>query len=90
MPRTSFPGRGTLIEETYLEGEAKGRNEGRTEGKAEERAQLVLRVLDNRGIPVLPEFRERVVACGDLDTLGRWIDLAFTVSEAEKLFAGEG
>ncbi|RKT06183.1 hypothetical protein BX286_4221 [Streptomyces sp. 3211.6] len=80
MPRTYFPGRGTLIEETYLEGEAQGR--------VEERAQLVLRVLDNRGVAVTQEVRERIAACGDLDTLGRWIDLAFAVSDAEGLFEG--
>lgn len=82
MPRTSFPGRGTLIEETYLEGEA--------EGKAEERAQLVLRVLRNRGMDVSDGTRERVTACADLDVLGRWIDFAFTVGRAEELFAEEG
>ncbi|MEV6957009.1 hypothetical protein [Streptomyces sp. NPDC051183] len=86
MPRTSFPGRGTLIEETYQEGEAKGR----TEGKAEERARMVLRVLDHRGVAVADEVRERVIACGELDVLGRWIDLAFTVDHAEELFAEEG
>lgn len=78
MPRTYFPGRGTLIEETYREGEASGR--------IEERAHLVLRVLGNRGIPVTPETEERITACGDLDALGRWLDLAFTVSDAETLF----
>ncbi|MFJ6799122.1 hypothetical protein [Streptomyces sp. NPDC091268] len=82
MPRTYFPGRGTLIEETYLEGEASGR--------LEERAQLVLRVLGNRGIGVGDEVRERVVGCGDLDTLGQWLDLAFRVERAEEIFGGAG
>ncbi|MCJ1679173.1 hypothetical protein MTF65_17865 [Streptomyces sp. APSN-46.1] len=89
MPRTYFPGRGTLIEETYLEGEAKGRVEGEAIGRAEERAQLIMRVLDNRGVPAGPEARDRITACGDLDTLGRWLDLAFTVSGADELFAQE-
>jgi hypothetical protein len=76
---TYFPGRGTLIEETYLEGKA--------EGRAEERAQLVLRVLDNRGVPIPSETREHIIGCTDLDTLGRLLDRAFTVREADELFA---
>ncbi|MEV5242099.1 hypothetical protein AB0K89_23795 [Streptomyces cinnamoneus] len=80
-PRSYFPGRGTLIEQTWLEGKA--------EGRAEERAQMVLRVLDNRGIPTLPVTRERITSCTDLHTLARWIDRAFTVSDAEELFVDE-
>ncbi|MCC2276076.1 hypothetical protein LKL35_11715 [Streptomyces sp. ET3-23] len=74
-----FPGRGTLVEEKYLEGEAAG--------KAEERARLVLRVLERRGISVPDEVRERLADCSDLDALDRWIDQAFVVSTAEGLFA---
>lgn len=77
-PRTYFPGRGTVIEETFQEGEARGR--------VQERAQMVLRVLENRGIPVAPEARERVTSCSDLDTLGRWLDAAFHVSGVDALF----
>ncbi|MFF8394521.1 hypothetical protein [Streptomyces sp. NPDC016172] len=40
MVATYFPGRGTLFEETYLE------------GKAEGNAESILSVLDKRGIPV--------------------------------------
>ncbi|MEU9364786.1 hypothetical protein AB0D71_08525 [Streptomyces avermitilis] len=72
---TSFPGRGTFIEETYLEGKA--------DGKAED----VLRVLKTRGIPVPDEVRQRVSGCADPDTLDRWLDQAVTVSDAEDLFA---
>lgn len=43
MVATYFPGRGTLFEETYLEGKA--------EGKAEARAESILSVLEKRGIP---------------------------------------
>ncbi|MFF0028305.1 hypothetical protein ACFYS7_08855 [Streptomyces avermitilis] len=72
---TNFPGRGTFIEETYLEGKA--------DGKAED----VLRVLKTRGIPVPDEVRQRVSGCADPDTLDRWLDQAVTVSDAEDLFA---
>jgi hypothetical protein len=81
MPRTYFPGRGTLIEQTWREGEA--------EGRAKERAMMVLRVLENRGIPTLSATRDRVTACTDLETLGRWLDRAFVVDTAEEIFGRE-
>ncbi len=81
MPRTYFPGRGTLIEQTWMEGEAQGR--------LVERAEMVLRVLENRGIDVSPEIRERVMSCTYFDTLGYWVDRAFTVSTAEEIFISE-
>ncbi|MFI1796894.1 hypothetical protein ACH427_05965 [Streptomyces sp. NPDC020379] len=84
MPiRTYFPGRGTMIEQALLEGEAKGRAEGR----AWERALMVMRVLRNRDVAVSPEVRERVSSCTDLDTLERWLDRAFIVATAEELFS---
>ncbi|GHF04325.1 hypothetical protein [Streptomyces morookaense] len=82
-----FPGRGTLVEEKYLEGKADGVAEGLAEGKAEERARLVLRVLERRGISVPDEVRERLADCSDLDVLDRWLDQAFVVSTAEEIFA---
>ncbi|MFD8368172.1 RpnC/YadD family protein [Streptomyces hygroscopicus] len=83
---TYFPGRGTLIEETFLKGKA----EGKAEGEAHGRAQGVLRVLEKRGIPTLAETRDRITNCTDLDTLDRWFDRAFTVSTADELFAEDG
>lgn len=74
-----------VVHRSPLEGEAKGRTEGRTE----ERAQLVLRVLENRGIPTSPETRDRVTDCTNPDTLGRWLDRAFTVSHSDSLFDEE-
>ncbi|MFI9200360.1 hypothetical protein [Streptomyces sp. NPDC053048] len=85
MPRSYFPGRGTLIEKTFLDGEAKGRAEGRVE----ERAQMVLHVLEKRGIPVPDEIRERVTSCTYLDILADWMDRAFVVSKAEDIFNDE-
>ncbi|MGK5728065.1 hypothetical protein [Streptomyces sp. URMC 124] len=84
--RTYFPGRGTLIEETLLKGEARGKAEGEARGKAE----MVLRVLEHRGVPVSGGDRERIGECTDLDTVRNWADRAFTVSSTEELFAEEG
>ncbi|OPF84545.1 hypothetical protein VT50_0200400 [Streptomyces antioxidans] len=80
-----FPGRGTLIEETFLKGKAAGRAEAR----AEVRAKIVLRVLKARGIPTSDETRDRIANCTDLSILDRWFDRAITVSTADELFAEE-
>ncbi|MEV0260650.1 hypothetical protein AB0I49_04815 [Streptomyces sp. NPDC050617] len=74
FPGTYFPGRGTIIEETYLR------------GKAETEAQLILQLLEGRGVPVPESVRERVTGCTDLDTLNRWFDRAITAASAEELF----
>lgn len=88
-PRTFFPGRGTLIEETLLEGKAEGKAEGEAQGRADERAHMILRVLGSRLILTPLDVRERITGCTDLDTLGVWLDRAFTVANAEDLFADE-
>jgi hypothetical protein len=78
---TYFPGRGTLIEESYLEGKA--------EGKAEAGAASILRVLERRGIPVPDHIRDRITTCTHLDTLNTWLDQAITISTASDLFTAD-
>ncbi|WP_237519347.1 hypothetical protein [Streptomyces sp. HUCO-GS316] len=74
--RTSrFPGSGTLIEETRIQGQAEGR------------AEDILRVLDLRGVEVPEAARERITSCTDLDTLGTWFDRAVTAADTQELFA---
>ncbi|QYX78753.1 hypothetical protein [Streptomyces akebiae] len=70
-----FPGRGTVRETAYLEGEAKGEAKG------------VLRVLEVRGIPVTDDVRERITTCSDPTRVSAWLDRAGTVTHAEELFA---
>lgn len=82
-----FPGRGTVRETAYLEGEAKGKAEGKAEGRAEDRASLILRVLEKRRVHVPDDTRERITSCTDLDTLGLWFDRSLTAATAEELFA---
>ncbi|WP_405617972.1 hypothetical protein [Streptomyces sp. NBC_00076] len=81
-----FPGRGTVFEEAYLDGEAKGKAEGEAKGKAEGEAKGVLRILELRGLPVSDEVRERITTCTDLARLDDWLDRAGTVGRAEDLF----
>lgn len=70
-----FPGSGTLIEETWLKGIAKGK------------AEDILRILELRGIDVPEATRDRITTCTDLDTLGTWFDRALTAASAGELFA---
>ncbi|MEU5197802.1 hypothetical protein AB0G86_27800 [Streptomyces scabiei] len=70
-----FPGRGTVRETAYLEGEAKGEAKG------------VLRVLEVRGVPVTEDVRERIASCTDLTLVSAWLDRAGTVERAEDLFS---
>ncbi len=85
MVGTYFPGRGTLFEETYLEGKA----EGKAQGRAEDRTALILRVLEKRGIDIPEDTRDRITSCTDLDTLTLWFDRSLTAGTAEDLFAEE-
>ncbi|MEU5267306.1 hypothetical protein AB0G77_01805 [Streptomyces hygroscopicus] len=77
-----FPGRGTLVEETFLKGKAVGEAVGG--------ARAVLRTLENRGIRTSAEIRERITNCTDIKTLDHWLDRAMTVSTANELFTEDG
>ncbi|MFF4832472.1 hypothetical protein [Streptomyces sp. NPDC001315] len=74
-----FPGRGTILEEVYLDGEAKG--EARGEAKA------ILRFLEARCISVPDDARERIAGCTDLDLLNRWLDRTPHAECVHDLFA---
>ncbi|CAM5516768.1 hypothetical protein GCM10010329_65510 [Streptomyces spiroverticillatus] len=74
---------------TREEGREAGREEGLEEGQAVERARMVCTVLERRGLEPSLETRERIAACRDLEVLGRWAELAWSVSSAEEIFAEE-
>ncbi|MGX1909653.1 hypothetical protein ACWIID_12395 [Streptomyces phaeochromogenes] len=82
-----FPGRGTVRETAYLEGEAKGEAMGKAKGRAEGEAKGILLVLEVRGIPVPTDVRERITTCTDLDRMDAWLERSRTVERAEDLFA---
>ncbi|MFF4487506.1 hypothetical protein ACFY0F_13595 [Streptomyces sp. NPDC001544] len=79
MVATYFPGRGTLFEQTYLEGKA--------EGEAKGEAKAILRFLEARGVSVPEEARDRIADCTDLDLLNRWLDRTPHVKSVDELFA---
>ncbi|MFJ9704083.1 hypothetical protein [Streptomyces sp. NPDC101234] len=63
-----------------------GREEGREQGRVQERAEMVLRLLDWRGVPVSDAVRERVNACTDLERLEVWAQRATHATDAAELF----
>lgn len=73
----NFPGSNSIVEESWLEGRAKGR------------AEDILRILEVRGVEIPDLVRERVVSCADLDVLGTWLDRSLSVLRAEELFVEE-
>lgn len=85
-----FPGRGTLVEETFLEGKAEGIAEGEArgeaKGEAKGKADSVLHLLEWRGIPVTPAQRARITTCTDPGTLDTWLERAFTATDPGHLF----
>ncbi|AOW87542.1 hypothetical protein ACFXAQ_36140 [Streptomyces olivaceus] len=72
----NFPGSNTIVEESWLEGRAKGR------------AEDILRIFEVRGIEISDPVRERVIECTDLDVLGTWFDRSLSAARAEELFGG--
>ncbi|MFJ3757064.1 hypothetical protein [Streptomyces sp. NPDC090080] len=55
----------------------------------QERVDMVLRLLEWRGVPVGDAVRRQVYACGDLDRLESWAQRAMHVTDAAELFAPE-
>jgi hypothetical protein len=56
------------------------------EGEAKGEAQMVLRVLSARGLPVPDEIRERVLSCTDTAQLEAWGDRAATADTLDDVF----
>ncbi|WP_432185093.1 hypothetical protein [Streptomyces tendae] len=73
----NFPGSNSIVEESWLEGRAKGK------------AEAVLHILKARGIEISGSVRKRVTECTDLDALETWLDRSLSVARAEELFAEE-
>ncbi|MEU6506816.1 hypothetical protein [Streptomyces sp. NPDC046942] len=76
-------------EEGREEGREQGLERGLEQGRIEDRRQMVLRILEWRGITVPDSVRERVGTCTDLDQLEAWAKRAVHATDAAELFAGE-
>ncbi|MGN9838407.1 hypothetical protein ACTMTI_09840 [Nonomuraea sp. H19] len=62
------------------------RAEGRAEGEARGEAKSVLKVLEQRSIPVPEPTRDRILACTDLTLLESWLVRSLKATTAEELF----
>ncbi|MEU0719358.1 hypothetical protein ABZ498_19580 [Streptomyces lavendulocolor] len=62
------------------------RDEGRAEGPAEGRADALLIVLEQRGVAVPDEARDRITRCGDPEQLRRRLARAVTAASVEDVF----
>ncbi|MFD8910347.1 hypothetical protein [Streptomyces sp. NPDC059575] len=63
------------------------REEGREQGWVQAKAEVVLQILEWRGIPVPDDIRERVLACTDRDQVEVWAERAVHAAEVDELFA---
>lgn len=61
----------------------------REEGRVEKGVEMILEILDWRGLPVSDAIRYRVEACTDERLLKLWARRAMDVSDAEQLFDGD-
>jgi predicted transposase YdaD len=75
-----------LIKLGEARGEARGEAKGRAEGRTEGRAAALLAVLQARGFRGSKAVRQRVMACGDVATLDRWIARAATADSLRMVF----
>lgn len=78
-----------LAEQVREEGREQGLEEGLEQGRIETKAEMVLRILQWRGVQVPDEVRERVAACADLDQLEIWAQRAVHATDTSELFAEE-
>ncbi|MEU8359017.1 hypothetical protein AB0C27_23670 [Nonomuraea sp. NPDC048882] len=55
--------------------------------RAEGEANVILKVLDKRGIPVTDEAREHILACTDTAILDIWLDRAVTATSIDEVLS---
>jgi hypothetical protein len=72
-----------LIEKSRKEGMDKGIEKGIEKGKA----QMLLRILQARGLSVSDEARTRILACSDSTMLDLWADRSLVATRVEDIFA---
>lgn len=73
----------TSYRDQYIaQGETKGRVEGRVEGMA----TMLLRLLDQRGLPLTVELEHQVSGCQDPEQLQRWFDRALQATHVDDVF----
>lgn len=75
-----------LAEQVREEGREQGLEQGQEQGRIQGRVEMILHILEWRGIAVPDAVRERVEACTDLDQLEVWAQRAVHATAAGELF----
>ena len=75
------------LEEARAEGRTEGLAEGRAKGRAEGKRDVLLMVLEQRGITLSESQRVVIEACDDLSRLDTWIRRAVAGSSADDILA---
>ncbi|MDI3388194.1 hypothetical protein QIS99_18580 [Streptomyces sp. B-S-A8] len=78
--------RDAVREEVREEVRVEVREEVRVEELNEGRAQALLQVLEDRGLDVSDDVRERITTCHDGDQLSEWLTRALTAQQAADIF----
>ncbi len=65
---------------------AEGRDEGRVEGRGEGIAESILALLEDRGLEVSAEARQRIAACRDPAQLKTWLLATARITDPARLF----
>ncbi|MGW4491545.1 hypothetical protein [Streptomyces sp. NPDC004376] len=76
-----------LAEQVREEGRQQGLAEAKARHKTEVMAEMIVRVLELRGVPVTDDVRARARACTDTVQLDVWGRRAFHAADAAELFA---
>ncbi|KKZ72036.1 hypothetical protein VO63_20705 [Streptomyces showdoensis] len=61
----------------------------RDEGRAQAHAEAILIILEQRGLTISDDARQRITGCDDPEVLRRWVARAVTVSSVDEIFADE-
>ncbi len=69
------------------EGKAEGREEGKAEAAVHMRAEILLRLLGQRGLAVDEMTRSRVLACTDVELLDVWLGRVLSAGSTGDVFA---
>ena len=83
---TTMEWKSDFIEGFVQEGLQQGLQEGLQQGQVKAKAEVVLKIIDARGIDMTAEQREQVSSCTDIAQLDEWLDSALAAATAADIF----
>ncbi|GAA2155663.1 MULTISPECIES: hypothetical protein [Glycomyces] len=82
MQQETYPYQSKLLAEREARGEARGEAKGRLE----EASEMLLDLIETRGLRITENERRRIERCGDLAQLRAWMKLSVTARSAADIF----